>query len=216
MTENRNKGNLVVISGFSGAGKGTVVRELVDRYDYRLSVSATTRKPREGEVDGVHYFFHSREEFEDLIRENGLIEYARYVDNYYGTPRSFVEETLAEGKTVILEIEVQGAMAIRSQYPDAILIFITAPSARELAERLAGRGTESEELVNKRLERAFDEADSMEAYDYVVCNEQGRVAECVETIRSIIRAENCRLNRQKELIQDMKKGFREILSSDKG
>lgn len=212
----KNKGNLVVISGFSGAGKGTVVRELVDRFGYSLSVSATTRKPREGEIDGVHYFFHSREEFEDLIRENGLIEYARYVDNYYGTPRRFVEEGLEEGKTVILEIEVQGAMAIRGQYPDAILIFITAPSARELADRLAGRGTESEEVVNRRLERAFDEADSIEAYDYIVCNEQGKVSDCAETIRSIILAENCRLSRQASLARDMKKGFEEILSSNRG
>ena len=211
MKKLKSKGNLVVISGFSGAGKGTVVKDLVERYGYRLSISATTRQPRKGEEDGVHYFFHTREEFEKLIREDGFIEYARYVDNYYGTPRRFVENELEEGNTVILEIEVQGAMAIREQYPEAILLFITAPSAKELLDRLSGRGTESPEEAGKRMHRALEEADSMEAYDYIVCNETGKVSECADTIRAIIRAENCRRDRQQDFIREMKEGFAAVL-----
>ncbi len=208
---NQSKGNLVVVSGFSGAGKGTVIRDLVDRYDYQLSVSATTRKPRKGEEDGVHYFFHTKEEFEKLIREDGFIEYACYVDNYYGTPRHFVEEKLEDGKTVILEIEVQGAMAVRDRYPEAILIFITAPSAKELMDRLSGRGTESREEAEKRMHRAMEEAESMDAYDYIVCNEKGKVSECADTISAIIRAENCRRERQQDFVREMKDGFSKVL-----
>ena len=208
---NQSKGNLVVVSGFSGAGKGTVIRDLVDRYDYQLSVSATTRKPRKGEVDGVHYFFHTKEEFEKLIQEDGFIEYACYVDNYYGTPRHFVEEKLEDGKTVILEIEVQGAMAVRDRYPEAILIFITAPSAKELMDRLSGRGTESREEAEKRMHRAMEEAESMDAYDYIVCNEKGKVSECADTISAIIRAENCRRERQQDFVREMKDGFSKVL-----
>ena len=126
------KGSLIVISGFSGVGKGTVVKKMVAEYGYSLSVSATTRAPREGEVDGREYYFKSVDEFRNLIDYNGFIEWAQYVENYYGTPRKFVEDEMAKGHDVILEIEVQGAMNVREQYPDAILIFITAPSAKEL------------------------------------------------------------------------------------
>ena len=135
------KGFLIVISGFSGVGKGTVVKRLVQDYGYSLSISATTRAPREGEVDGREYYFKTKEDFMNLIDYNGFIEWAQYVENYYGTPRKFVEDEMAKGHDVILEIEVQGAMNVREQYPDAILIFITAPSAKGLRERLAGRGT---------------------------------------------------------------------------
>ena len=145
------KGSLIVISGFSGVGKGTVVKKMVAEYGYSLSVSATTRAPREGEVDGREYYFKSVDEFRNLIDYNGFIEWAQYVENYYGTPRKFVEDEMAKGHDVILEIEVQGAMNVREQYPDAILIFITAPSAKGLRERLAGRGTESEEVIDKQL-----------------------------------------------------------------
>ena len=143
------RGSLLVISGFSGVGKGTVAKKLVEKYGYSLSISATTRQPREGEVD----------DFKNLIDYNGFIEYARYVDNYYGTPRKFVEDELAAGHNVILEIEVQGAFNIKKQYEDALLIFITAPSAAAIKERLVGRGTESEEVINKRLNRAKEESE---------------------------------------------------------
>ena len=140
MAENERAGKLVVISGFSGVGKGTVVGRLLNDYDhYTLSVSMTTRKPREGEVHGVNYYFVSNEEFEEMIRNGGLLEYAGYADHYYGTPRSFVEENMANGKDVILEIEVQGAMQIKKAFPDAVLIFITTPSAAVMAKRLIGR-----------------------------------------------------------------------------
>lgn len=161
------KGALVILSGFSGVGKGTVAKRLVEKYGYSLSVSATTRQPREGEVDGRDYFFKTEEEFRNLIDYNGFIEYARYVENFYGTPRKFVEDELNAGHNVILEIEVQGAFAIREQYEDALLIFITAPSAGEIKNRLIGRGTESEEVIAKRLSRAVEESEDMCQYDYL-------------------------------------------------
>ena len=137
-----SKGRLIVISGFSGAGKGTVVKKLLEKYNYSLSISATTRAPREGEVDGREYYFKTADEFRTLIDYNGLIEWAQYVDNFYGTPRKFVEDELAAGRNVILEIEVQGAMNIKAQYPNAILIFITTKDIKTLHERLSSRGTQ--------------------------------------------------------------------------
>ena len=145
-----NKGKLIVLSGFSGAGKGTVIKRLREKYDYSLSISATTRAPREGEVDGKDYYFKTVDEFKSLIDYNGLIEWAQYVDNYYGTPRKFVEEEMAAGKNVILEIEVQGAMKIKAQYPNAILIFVTTKDIETLRERLTSRGTETAEVIQKR------------------------------------------------------------------
>ena len=139
-----NKGILVVVSGFSGAGKGTVMKRLMEKYDdYALSVSATTRKPRPGEEDGREYFFRTRDEFEKLIEEDALLEYAQYVENYYGTPRSYVEEQLQAGRNVILEIEIQGAMKIKEKIPEALLVFVTPPTVEELERRLSGRGTET-------------------------------------------------------------------------
>lgn len=183
------KGFLIVVSGFSGAGKGTIVKRLVEKYNYSLSVSATTREPRAGEEDGKDYYFKSVPEFQNLIDYNGFIEWAQYVDNYYGTPRKFVEDEMKAGRDVILEIEVQGAMNIRKQYPDAILIFVTAPDANCLRERLTGRGTESEEVIAKRMKRAAQEADDMEKYDYVVVNDV--IEDCVDTVNSIIVANKC-------------------------
>ena len=137
----KQQGILVVVSGFSGAGKGTLMRELLKRYDnYALSVSATTRTPREGEKDGQEYFFVSKEEFLKMIEEQRLIEYAQYVNHYYGTPKDYVEEKLASGKDVILEIEIQGALKIKKRFPEALLLFVTPPSAKELRRRLVGRG----------------------------------------------------------------------------
>ena len=150
------RGILIVVSGFSGAGKGTLMKELMKRYEetYALSVSATTRNPREGEVDGREYFFKTTEEFEKMIAKEELIEYARYVENYYGTPRTYVEQQLEAGKDVILEIEIQGALKVKERFPDTLLLFVTPPSAKELRRRLVGRGTETMEVIESRLARA--------------------------------------------------------------
>ena len=204
----RKKGSLLVISGFSGVGKGTAAKRLVEKYGYSLSVSATTRKPRTGEVDGREYFFKTEAEFKNLIDYNGFIEYARYVDNYYGTPRKFVEEELAAGHNVILEIEVQGAFNIKKQYDDAILIFFTAPSAQAIRERLIGRGTESEEVIHKRLERAKEESMDMTKYDYIVINDD--LEECVDRIHAIVQAKECLLANNMEFIEVTKKGLDEL------
>ena len=196
------KGNLIVISGFSGAGKGTVVKKLVEKYGYSLSVSATTRAPREGEVDGREYYFKSVPDFQQLIDYNGFIEWAQYVDNYYGTPRKFVEQEMEEGRDVILEIEVQGAMNVKRQYPDAILIFVAAPSAEELKNRLAGRGTETQEVIDKRMKRAAVEAEDIEEYDYIVINDD--LDECVQRVHSIIVCKKCLRENNLEFIKDIK------------
>ncbi len=181
------KGILIVISGFSGAGKGTLVRELLDRYDeYALSVSMTTREPRPGERDGVEYFFTDRAHFEETIARDGLVEYAQYCDNYYGTPRAYVEEQLSAGRNVILEIEIQGALKIKKKFPESLLLFVTPPSAAELDRRLRGRGTESEEVIARRLARAAEESEGMEAYDYIVVND--RLEECAEEIHMLVEA----------------------------
>jgi guanylate kinase len=185
MAENKRAGKLVVISGFSGVGKGTVVGRLLEDYDhYVLSVSMTTRKPRVGEVHGVNYYFVSNEEFEKMIRDGGLLEYAGYADHYYGTPRSFVEENMANGKDVILEIEVQGAMQIKKTFPDAVLIFITTPSAAEMAKRLIGRKTETEEQIDHRFGRAVEEAEHLARYEYIVVNDD--LEDCVHEVNRIV------------------------------
>ena len=179
------QGILVVVSGFSGAGKGTLMKELLKRYDnYALSVSATTRQPREGEKDGEDYFFVNREYFQQMIEEGRLVEYAQYVNHYYGTPRDYVEKKMAEGKDVILEIEIQGALKVKKRFPDALLIFVTAPSAGELLRRLVGRGTETIEVINARLRRAAEEASGMEAYDYLLINDE--IDACVEQMHQLI------------------------------
>ncbi len=196
------RGFLIVISGFSGVGKGTVVKRLVSDYGYSLSVSATTRAPREGEMDGREYYFKSREEFMNLIDYNGFIEWAVYVDNYYGTPRAFVEQELALGHHVILEIEVQGALNIKRQYPDAVLIFLTAPSAYELKKRLTGRGTEDAGVIEKRMRRAAEEAEDMDAYEYIIINDD--LDQCVQDVNAVIVARGCMLEEKKEFISQMK------------
>ena len=179
------QGILVVVSGFSGAGKGTLMKELLKRYDnYALSVSATTRQPKEGEKDGEDYFFVSREYFQQMIEDGRLVEYAQYVNHYYGTPRDYVEKKMAEGKDVILEIEIQGALKVKKRFPDALLIFVTPPSAGELRRRLVGRGTETIEVINARLRRAAEEASGMEAYDYLLINDE--IDACVEQMHQLI------------------------------
>ena len=165
--------------------KGTVVGRLLNDYDhYTLSVSMTTRKPREGEVHGVNYYFVSNEEFEEMISNGGLLEYAGYADHYYGTPRSFVEKNMAKGKDVILEIEVQGAMQIKKAFPDAVLIFITTPSAAVMAKRLIGRKTETEEQIDNRFKRAVEEAEHLAKYEYIVVNDDLEV--CVREVNRIV------------------------------
>lgn len=206
----KNKGILTVVSGFSGAGKGTIMKELLAKYEqnYALSISATTRAPRSGEKDGVEYFFKSREEFEKMIAAGELIEYAQYVGNYYGTPKAYVGKQLEAGRDVILEIEIQGALKVREQFPDALLLFVTPPSADELKKRLIGRGTESMEVIENRLARALEEAEGLEEYDYLVVNDV--LEECVEEVHEIIRNEHYRVSRNAENIREMReelKGF---------
>jgi guanylate kinase len=198
------RGVLIVVSGFSGAGKGTLMKKLVQEYDnYALSISATTRQPRPGEENGREYFFLKREEFEQKIGENGLIEYACYCDNYYGTPRAYVEEQLAAGKDVILEIEIQGALKVKEQYPDSLLLFVMPPSAAELRKRLEGRGTETKEVIDKRMKRAAEEAEGIEEYEYLVVNDNLDI--CVRELHEIIRAAHNTPSRNQEFIEKMRK-----------
>lgn len=196
------KGVLVVISGFSGAGKGTIMNELIQQYPYFLSISATTRKPREGEIDGREYFFHTEEEFEHMIAEGELIEWAQYVGNYYGTPRRAVEQQLEEGKDVLLEIEMQGGMLVKEQFPQAVLVFITPPSYQDLTSRLEGRGTENAEEIRRRLARARQEAAYMDSYDYIVVNDD--LSEAVNRVHEIITNEHYRVSNNRDLIAGIK------------
>ena len=198
-----NQGVLAVISGFSGAGKGTLMRALLERYDnYALSISAPTRAPREGEVDGREYFFKTREEFEQMIEHDELVEYAQYVGNYYGTPKEYVFSNLKAGKDVLLEIEIQGALKVKEKFPDTLLMFVTPPSAEELKNRLVGRGTEEMSVIESRLSRAVEEAQGIEAYDYLIVND--KLDACVGEVHSIIRNEHFRVSRNLSAISDMR------------
>ena len=197
------QGILVVLSGFSGAGKGTIMKALLERHDdYALSISATTRKPRAGEVEGREYFFVSKEQFLSMVEEDALIEHAQYVDNYYGTPKRYVEEQRAAGKDVILEIEIQGALKIKEKFPDALLIFVMPPDAAELGRRLTGRGTESPEAVRARLKRAAEEAVGVEAYDYILVNDQ--LDTCVEELHQMIQVQHSRTSARIAMISKMR------------
>lgn len=206
-----SQGILTVVSGFSGAGKGTLMKRLLERYqNYALSVSMTTRGKRVGEEEGKSYFFVPKEVFEEKIRENGLIEYASYCGNYYGTPREYVEEQLSEGKDVILEIEIQGALKIKERFPDALLLFVMAPDAETLEQRLSGRGTETEEVIRQRLKRACEEAEGIEQYDFIVVNDD--LERCVEQLHQIIGAAHNTPARNQGFIQNIReelKGFSE-------
>lgn len=198
------KGSLIVISGFSGVGKGTIVEYIRTKYeDYEVSVSCTTRAPRENEVNGREYYFISRDEFLAKREKNGFIESAEYCGNLYGSPRPFVEEKLAEGKRVILEIEIQGAMNIRSQYPDAVLIFIMPPSAAELIARLTGRATETQEQILHRVQRASHEAEGIEDYDYIFVNDI--VEDCAARIHDlVVKLEEAGTTHNTEFIEDIR------------
>lgn len=199
------KGIIAVISGFSGAGKGTVVEQLVKQYGYAVSISATTRAPRVGEEEGKSYFFKTKEEFEQMIQKDELMEYAQYVDNYYGTPKEYVLNQINQGKDVLLEIEMQGALKVKAKFPEVSLIFITPPSAKELRRRLEKRGTESLEVIGKRLARAKEECAYMTEYDYIVVNDG--LEECVSQMHGLLQSIHLSQNNQKELIEKIRKDF---------
>lgn len=204
-----SKGILVVVSGFSGAGKGTLMKRLMEKYEnYGLSISVTTRPPREGEQDGREYFFRSREEFEALIDQDRFIEYAEYVGNYYGTPKTYVEDQLKAGKDVILEIEIQGALKVKEKLADTLLLFVSPPSAQELKNRLETRGTEAPELIQNRLRRAGEEAKGILDYDYLLINDE--LETCVDVMHQVIQSEHCRMQRNQEFAKKIVEELKEL------
>ena len=208
-----SKGVLVVVSGFSGAGKGTVMKALLERYDnYALSISATTRNPRPGEEDGREYFFRTRQEFEQMIRDDALLEYAQYVENYYGTPKSYVDKKLEEGKDVILEIEIQGAMKVKEKIPEAVLVFVTPPNMEELRNRLIGRNTETMEVIESRLRRASEGAEGIENYDYLLVNDV--LDKCVSDLHNLIQSEHFKSDRNKLFIEEIQKDARTFMKGE--
>ncbi|MCW0952607.1 guanylate kinase [Weissella ceti] len=189
------RGVLIVLSGPSGVGKGTVRKALFEEedIDFQYSISMTTRQPREGEVDGEDYFFVTREEFEARIEQGEMLEYAEYVGNYYGTPKSYIDATLAAGKDVLLEIEVQGAVQVKEKMPEGAYIFLTPPDLKALKDRLIGRGTESIEVIESRVNTAKTEIGMMKRYDYAVVNDE--VAAAVQRIKDVIKVERLRVER---------------------
>ena len=216
----KHKGLLVVISGFSGAGKGTLMKKLLENYEqYALSISMTTRAPREGEVDGREYFFATREQFEDKIGKGGFIEHAQYCGNYYGTPKDYVEQQMEAGRDVILEIEIQGAMKVKEQFPNAILLFVMPPSIAELHKRLVGRGTETEEVIMERLLRAREEAVGIEEYDYIIINDDLEV--CVKELHELLAKSHEEMQKQyhpnnySELIEDIRTQLEGLVKGEK-
>ena len=203
-------GLIIVLSGFSGAGKGTIMKHLLETYpgEYCLSISATTRQMRDGEQEGREYFFKTREEFDAMIANRELLEYATFNGNSYGTPRDYVEKLVSEGKDVILEIEIQGALKVKKAFPDTLLLFVVPPSAEELKHRLVGRGTESMEVIESRLKRAVEESDGMEQYDYLIVNDDLEI--CVEEMHQIICGEHHRSSRNMGFIQQMKEELKDL------
>lgn len=209
----KRRGILVVVSGFSGAGKGTLMKQLVKTYDtYALSVSMTTRSPRPGEEEGKEYFFVTPEKFEEKIAAEGLIEYAVYCGNYYGTPREYVEMQLERGKDVILEIEIQGALKVKERFPSALLLFVTPPSMKELKRRLLGRGTETEDVVRSRLSRACEEAEGIEKYDYLVVNDD--LDTCVKEMHALIQGAHSAPVRNREFIENIRMQLKELVKGE--
>lgn len=203
------RGILAVISGFSGAGKGTLVKKLMDTYDnYALSISMTTRKPRVGEEDGVHYFFITREQFEQNISDGKMLEYAEYVGNYYGTPREYVEKQLKEGRDVILEIEYMGAFQVRKMMPEALLLFVTPPNADELYRRLKGRGTETDDAIAGRMQRATKEAEIVASYDFLLVNDDLDI--CARETHEIIQNAKYSVDRNAAFIEEIRQELEKV------
>ena len=198
----KKEGMLVIISGPSGAGKGTVVTELIKTGEFSLSISATTRKPRPGEIDGTHYYFYDKETFETMQKKNQRLEWAEFCGNYYGTPRKYVEKQMAEGKNVILEIEVQGALQIKELYPECVLVFLIPPNLEELGRRLIKRGTEDKQTINRRIHRALEEMEFILQYDYIVINET--IQKATEDICAIVKAESMKSSRNTKIKEQFK------------
>jgi guanylate kinase len=196
----QKEGLKIILSGPSGSGKGTIVKELIKKDNFIVSISATTRAPREGEIDGVHYFFKTKEVFEEMIAKDELLEYACFCDNYYGTPKAFINETIKQGKDVLLEIEVQGAMQVKRSYPDALFIFIIPPDMEELRKRLIGRNTETLDIIEQRLNRAKEELALYQSYDYVVMNDT--VEQATNDILRIVESERLKSHRYQTIIEN--------------
>lgn len=200
-----SKGLVIVLSGFSGAGKGTIMKHLLKLHkdEYNLSISATSREKRTGEKEGREYFFKTREEFEEMIKNNELLEYTEFNGNYYGTPKEYVETLVNQGKDVILEIEIDGALQVKKLYPESLLLFVTPPTATSLKERLVGRGTETKEVIEQRLSIAYDQSFLMDKYDYLVVNDD--LSKCVKRVHNTIQAEKYRASRNQVNIDIIQK-----------
>ncbi|WP_430882854.1 guanylate kinase [Fusibacter sp. JL216-2] len=205
----KRRGLLLVVSGPSGAGKGTICKELLSRRgdDITVSISATTRSPRDGEVEGVNYFFLKKDKFKEMIEEGEFLEHAQVYDNFYGTPKKFVMDELLEGRNVLLEIDIQGAMQVREKYPEGVFVFVLPPSMKELKNRIIGRGSETAETLEKRFSSAFSEIDYIEKYDYYIIND--KVDKATDTLVSIIEAESHRVVENIEELINEFKGERE-------
>lgn len=203
------QGLLIILSGFSGSGKGTIMKRLLEKYDnYALSVSATTRRPRPGEREGVDYFYKTEEEFRKMIAEDAFLEYACYVEHSYGTPAAYVDEQLNSGKDVILEIEIQGALKVKEKRPDTLLVFVTPPSAQELERRLVGRGTETREVIRSRMKRAQEEAKAIPDYDYLLVNDD--LEETTDRLHSLIQSQHMLVARQSAFIREFRRGLEKL------
>ncbi len=207
MAVNGDKGVLLVISAFGGAGKGTIIKELVREKDNILSISATSRQMRPEDKEGVTYFFKTREEFENMIRKDELIEWVEFVGNYYGTPKGYIEEQIAKGKNVILELEEVGAIKIKELYKDAVLVFVLPPSIKELIQRLRNRG-ETEEYIAKRVKKSKEEVELIKHYDYVIVND--KLEDAVAAIQNVIRVANYKVLKNQEVIENIREELKNV------